>query len=154
MLGIYLDTSVLAKLYHAEIGTSETEQLVLSAGGGCYVSRLGVLEMRSVLAQKTRSGAIAEDAAATVLQRFRGDIRRRRFRPAGLRVRHYELAERLVDVYGLSSGLRSLDSLHLAVALDLRQNKLIDSIVAADRVLCRVAPMEHLPAINPEEATH
>ena len=70
-----------------------------------------------------------------------------------LRVRHYELAEHLVDVHGLSIGLRTLDSLHLAIALDLRQIKLIDSIIAGDKGLCRVAPLEQLVAINPEETT-
>jgi predicted nucleic acid-binding protein len=152
-LGIYLDTSALAKLYHTEIGTLRAEELVLDSAGSCFVSRLGVLEMRSVLAQKMRSGQISLAAATAVLQRFRGDLRRRRFRAVPLRVRHYELAEHLVDVHGLSSGLRTLDSLHLAVALDLRQIKLIDSIIAADKALCRVAPLEQLVALNPEEAT-
>lgn len=109
--------------------------------------------MRSVLAQKTRAGEITSAASAAVLRRFRGDIRRRRFRVLPLGVRHYELAEHLIDVYGLSSGLRALDWLHLAVALDLRQNRLIDSIIAADKALCRVAPMEQLLAINPEATT-
>ena len=45
MLGIYLDTSALAKLYHTEIGTLRAEQLVLGSAGSCFVSRLGVLEM-------------------------------------------------------------------------------------------------------------
>jgi len=87
--------------------------------------------MRSVLAQKTRAGEISPVAAVAILQRFRGDIRRRRFRVVSLGTRHYELAEHLVDVYGLSNGLRALDSLHLAVALDLQQNRRIDSIIAA-----------------------
>jgi predicted nucleic acid-binding protein len=152
-LGIYLDTSALAKLYHTEIGTLKVEQLVGDAAGICFVSRLGVLEMRSVLAQKTRTGEISVAAAVAVLQRFRGDIRRRRFRVVSLGVRHYESAENLVDVYGLSHGLRALDSLHLAVALHLEQNGLIDSIIAADKVLCRVARMERLATMNPEAAT-
>ena len=125
MLGVYLDTSALAKLYHTEIGTLKTEQLVLDSAGSCFVWRLGVLEMRSVPARKTRTGEISPAASAAVLQRFRGDIRRRRFRVVPLGVRHYELAERLVDVYGL----------------------------AAAKTLCRVAPLGRLPAINPEAAT-
>jgi predicted nucleic acid-binding protein len=153
VLGIYLDTSALAKLYHTENGSSKVEQLIRDSTGNCFVSRLGMLEMRSVLAQKTRAGEISPVASVAVLQRFRGDIRRRRFRVVSLRTRHYELAEHLVDVYGISSGLRALDSLHLAMALDLQQNRRIDSIIAADKVLCRVAPLERLPAINPEAAT-
>jgi len=109
--------------------------------------------MRSALAQRTRAGEITPDDAASVLRRFRDDIRRRRFRVVALFSRHYENAESLVDQHGPSSGLRTLDSLHLSVALDLRREVLIHSIVAADKVLCRVASLEGLSAINPESAT-
>jgi len=106
--------------------------------------------MRSVLARKTRAGEISSSETALVLQRFRKDIRVRRFRVQALRVRHYEMAEKLIDAYGPTQGLRTLDSLHLAGALDLKAGKLIDSIVVADRILARVAALEGLPAIDPE----
>ncbi|HVY93268.1 MAG TPA: type II toxin-antitoxin system VapC family toxin [Bryobacteraceae bacterium] len=146
---IYLDTSALAKLYHPEIGTSATEQLAMEAAGGCFVSRLGGVEMRSVLAQKVRSGHISAADSALALRRFRSDIRSRRFQVVSLRVRDYELAECLIESYGRSTGLRTLDSLHLAVALGLRRSGLVDSLVAADKILCDVALLEQLPVINP-----
>jgi hypothetical protein len=43
-----------------------------------------------------------------------------------------------------------LDALQLAVALDLCQRGLLDELVAADRVLLAVAPLEGLPLMNPE----
>jgi predicted nucleic acid-binding protein len=71
-LGIYLDTSALAKRYHPEIGTSKAEQLAIQAAAGCFVSRLGMLEMRSVLAQKVRTSQISPTDSSFVLRRFRG----------------------------------------------------------------------------------
>jgi predicted nucleic acid-binding protein len=152
-LGTYLDTSALAKLYHSEIGTLTTERLVLDSPGGCFVSRLGILEMQSVLAQKVRVGEISSANAGVVLGRFRGDLRRRRFRLVSLRARHYEMAEHLIEAHGMSSGLRALDSLHLAVALNLHRRGLIDSIIAADKALCRVSSLEQLRAIDPVATT-
>jgi predicted nucleic acid-binding protein len=149
-LGIYLDTSALAKLYRPEIGTAVVEQMIDDSSGDCFISRLGVLEMHSVLAQKTRAGEISSSESALVLQRFRKDIRVRRFRVLALTARHYEMAEELVDAYGPTHGLRALDSLHLAGGMNLKTGKLIDSILVADKILARVAALEGLPAIDPE----
>jgi hypothetical protein len=89
------------------------------------ISRLCILELHSVFAQKIRAGEISEVECTSVLRRFRGDIRKRRFRVVSLRLRHFELAGTLIGNYA-TSGLRALDSLHLAVAVDLRRNGLID----------------------------
>ncbi len=48
--------------------------------------------------------------------------------------------------------LRTLDSLQLAVALDLHGQKVIEQFVAADQVLCDVAAREGLPVVNPERS--
>lgn len=149
-MAVFLDTSALAKLYHREIGSELVERIVEESAGACFISRLCVVEMHSVLALKERSGAILPGESDMVRRRFRGDVRRRRFQVIALRSRHYEEAERLLAFYAPAHGLRTLDSLQLALALDLRRNQLVDSIVTADRVLCRVAPMEDLAAIDPE----
>jgi predicted nucleic acid-binding protein len=152
-LGIYVDTSALAKPYRLEIGTAIVERIIDDSSGDCFISRLSVLEIHSVLAQKMRAGEISSSDTALVLQRFRKDVRVRRFRMQALRVRHYEIAERLVDAYGPIHGLRTLDSLHPAGAMDLKAGKPIDSIVVADKILARVAALEGLRAIDPETGT-
>ena len=63
---------------------------------------------------------------------------------------HYETAQKLVDTYGPSLGLRTLDSLHLAAAMILKAEELIDSVVVADKILARIAVVEGLLAIDPE----
>ena len=95
-----------------------------------------------MLARKTRATEISSFETAIVLQRFRKDIRMRRFRVQAVRVRHYEMAEKLIDTNGPIHGLRTLDSLHLAGALELRAGKLIESIVVADKILAQVAALE------------
>jgi predicted nucleic acid-binding protein len=149
-LAAYWDTSALAKLYHRELGSSFVEQFFHSSDEPAFVSRLGVLEMQSVLSSKMRTGQIVLSESELVRQRFRSDVRGRRFRMVALRVRHYELAEKLLTSYGSEHGLRTLDSLHLAVALDLQRNQLIDSLMTADKVLCRVSPLEGMNVIDPE----
>lgn len=53
-------------------------------------------------------------------------------------------------MYGPTHGLRTLDSLHLAAAMDLKAAKLINSMVVADKILAQVTILEGLLAIDPE----
>ena len=92
-MAVFPDTSALAKLYHHEIGTELVERIVDGSPGQCFISRLGVLEMQSVLARKERADAISADESGLARCKFRWDLRRRQFRVVALRVRHYELAE-------------------------------------------------------------
>ena len=79
--------------------------------------------MRSAMAQRIRTGELSSSDATAVLRRFRSDIRLRRFKVVALTVRHYEMAEALLDTHGPANGLRTLDSLHLAVALSLQAGR-------------------------------
>ena len=148
---VFLDTSALAKLYHTEIRTGFVENL-LEREHSVFVSRLGAVEMQSVLSGKVRTRAIAKADAELAHLKFRADVRKRRIRVVALRNRHYDLAASLIEKHGDTRGLRTLDSLQLAVALDLVQNGIVDSFVTADKVLIRVAAVEKLNALDPETA--
>ena len=52
MTADFLDTSALAKHYHAEVGSAEIDQLWNDAARGLFVSRLSAVEMVSVFAGK------------------------------------------------------------------------------------------------------
>ena len=149
-MALFLDTSALAKLYHEELGSAAVQELFGVPDQAPYISRLGAIEMHSVLAGKMRTGEIANDAMELARRRFRSDVRKRRLRVVAMRVRHYELAERLLIVHGATNGLRTLDALQLALALDLHRNGLVDSCVTSDRVLIRVAPLEGVRVLSPE----
>lgn len=75
------------------------------------------------------------------------------FRSSEYQSGHFQRAERLIEVYAAGLGLRTLDALQLSVALDLNADQLIDTVVAADRILCDVARREGLVVIDPENAT-
>lgn len=63
---------------------------------------------------------------------------------------HFGAAEKLVLRYGFDRRLRTLDALHLAVAVDLRSQGLVDHFVAADKSICEVAALKQFSVLNPE----
>jgi hypothetical protein len=64
----------------------------------------------------------------------------------------FNASDLLVERYAFASRLRALDALQLAVALELRNQKLMDHFVAADTILCEVAELEGFSVINPEHS--
>ena len=46
--------------------------------------------------------------------------------------------------------MRTLDSLQLAVALGLYRSGAVENLVAADKVVCKVAAVEGMPVVDPE----
>ena len=63
---------------------------------------------------------------------------------------HFDTAERLIGRYAFSQRLRTLDALQLAVALDLKEQGLVDQFVAADKALLDVAALADFSVVNPE----
>ena len=60
--------------------------------------------------------------------------------------------ELLIERYAFDSRLRALDALQLAVALELRNQKLVDHFVAADAILYEIARLQGFSVINPEHS--
>jgi predicted nucleic acid-binding protein len=146
----FLDSSALAKLYHAEVGSAVVEELVLSATATILISRLSVVEVQSAFAGKVRAGVISAGDAAGLRRRFLEDIASGVFRVVALTSEHYGQAGELIERHGSSHGLRTLDSLQLAVALSLDRSSAIENLVAADKVLCKVAAVEAISVTDPE----
>jgi predicted nucleic acid-binding protein len=150
MPSYFLDTSALAKHYHAETGTARVDALLAEAGSRRFISRLGAVELLSVFAGKVRTGAIPLADLALLRRRFKADVTGGLLRTVRMLVAHYREAERFLLRYGASQSIRTLDALQLAVALDLRARGLIDHFVCADHRLLAVAMAEGLPVIDPE----
>jgi predicted nucleic acid-binding protein len=150
MAAHFLDSSAVAKLYHAEVGSAVVEELVLSATATVLVSRLSVVEVQSAFAGKVRAGVISAGDAADFRRRFLQDIASGVFGVVALTGDHYDQAGELIERYGGSHGLRTLDSLQLAVALDLYHAGAVENLVAADKVVCKVAAIEGMPVVDPE----
>lgn len=150
MAAFFLDSSALVKLYHAEIGTSAVDQIANTAGNLIRISRLTVAELTSAFAIKVRTQSISREDADAFLHRFRRDITAGKLEVFSIGEPEFTAAELLVERYSFDLRLRALDSLQLAVALELRNQELVDQFVAADAVLCEVARLEGFSVINPE----
>lgn len=153
MAGYYLDSSALAKFYHPEAGSGAVEDLILHSAAVILISRLSVVELHSVFAGKVRTGVVSADEAAALRHRFLEDIANGLLGVVGLTSEHYEEAAGLIQLHGAANGLRTLDSLQLAVALSLQRVGAIENLVVGDKILCKVAAIEGMPVVNPESAT-
>jgi predicted nucleic acid-binding protein len=143
----FLDTSALAKRYHKEKGSEYMDRILEQPGSHSLISNLSIVELESVLAIKTRTGEINRDSLEIARRRFRADLARQRLLVApSLHEGHFQSARKLLVRYGIVEGLRTLDALQLAMALDLRQLGQITVLVAADQRLCRLASLVGCPA--------
>jgi predicted nucleic acid-binding protein len=150
--GFFLDTSALAKLYHEEAGSEYVERIVSQPGSTGIVSRLSLIEMESVFAIKVRAGVLNENGRSIALRRLRADIARNRLivGPA-IEPGHYRSAAKLLRLHGVSRGLRTLDALQLATALNMLEASWISVMISADKRLCEVAEACGCPAIDPAQ---
>src|SRR6266851_4395069 len=152
MPGCFWDTSALVKHYHPELGTPKVDNLLQTHGSAHVMSRLGVTETFSVFAGKLRAGLVTVMEFDQLCRRFLADTKGKLFSVARLLVAHHREAERLLRLYGPQQGLgmRTLDSLQLAVALDLRNRGVVDTVVCADVRLIAIAQAEGFTVVNPE----
>jgi uncharacterized protein len=150
LTGYFLDTSALAKLYHEEIGSEYVESILNRPGSKAIVSQLSLVEMESVFAIKVRTGALDESGRSLALRRLRADIARDRlFVGPPIEPKHYRSAAKLLRLHGVSRGLRTLDALQLAIALDMLEASWISVMLSADKRLCEVAEVCGCPAVDP-----
>ena len=152
MAGHFFDSSALVKLYHPEAGTPTVDQIVNATDNLVRVSRLTVAELTSAFAIKVRTQSISREDADVFLHQFRRDVASGKLDVFSIGEPEFAMAELLVERYAFNLRLRALDALQLAVALELRNQKLVDRFVAADTILCEVAVLEGFPVINPERS--
>ena len=152
MPNYFLDTSALAKRYHKESGSEYLDRILEQQGSQSLISHLSIVELESVLAIKRRTGEIDQQALEIARRRFRADLARQRLIVAPpVHESHFHSARKLLVQYGVAEGLRTLDALQLAIALDLRELGHVGVLVAADQRLCRVASLAGCSAVNPEQ---
>ncbi len=151
MANYFLDTSALAKHYHAEKGTPEVERILAKPGSTHYLSRLGAVEIQSVFALKVRTNVITAADFQLIQKHIATDFSAGRFLIVKMLPVHFADAEQLIRKYSATSALRTLDSLQLAVALYLSGQGKLNYFVCADSTLAKVAEAEGLSVINPAE---
>jgi hypothetical protein len=125
------------------------EVLMRLPGAHPIISELTLIEIQSVFARKVRTGIIAAAALVQLRGVFFADLAKSRFDVVRLARRHFREAESLIRTYAADRGLRTLDSLQLAVALDLHRRGTASTMVAANRNLCSLAATAGLDVVNP-----
>jgi predicted nucleic acid-binding protein len=119
-LRIYFDTGVLLKLYSAEENSARAVALIESYGSPICFSGLQHAELRNALYRKCARKEITPQELRRALKDLRSDIDN-----GVLHVPEIDWsavfaeANRLTDKYALSTQCRTLDTLHVATALQL-----------------------------------
>jgi len=148
-----LDTSALAKHYHEEAGTDVIEQVLQTPASSFFISRLTTIELHSVFARCVRTQELDVDAFQALRQRFFADIVEGKLTVVRVTDEHFRIAQDLLLSHATERGLRTLDALQLAVAVDLNGLGLLDHFVCSDAKLCSVATSTGLAVLNPEVPT-
>ncbi len=116
----YFDSGVLLKLYLSEPNSAQAVALVQEQGGLPPITALHRLEMKSAIGQKYGRGEITETERDSVLANLENDLATGVFAamsPAWADV--FAKAESLAAVHAATNLCRSLDTLHVALALEV-----------------------------------
>lgn len=118
MTAYYLDTSALVKRYVSESGAAWIVRLVDDVDNDVYTVRLTGPEMIAAFFRKARTGDVSRADAESAAQNFRADWQEQ-----------YQIVEVTVTVadgamnLAEKHGLRGYDSVHLAAALALQEER-------------------------------
>jgi hypothetical protein len=137
----YLDPSAWVKRHFLESG-SEAVNALFDESVTAACSRLGVVEMLAAVARKSSQVSLDQSIVKSVLDNIRADFAAFRVVAVdeSIVVTACELAVRL--------RLRTMDALHLASALSLRELGDV-VVVSADVELVAAAAREGLTVLNP-----
>lgn len=118
-LNIYADTSFFVSLYLREQHTAEAERR-LRERPSLWVTPLHVAEWTHAIEQHVFHKALSRSAADRFLQRFQEHRARGLWREAPLPDRAFEMCAELANRYAARLGVRTLDTLHVASALEMK----------------------------------
>jgi predicted nucleic acid-binding protein len=146
----FFDTSALVKRFHVEAGSSTVAKILAEPNSSHLISRLGLVEAVSAFAIKVHDGQILAADFSAYRKGLLADVRNRILNIVRIRVLQFKDADQLLQKHGLTVKLRTLDSLQLAMALDLRTRGMLNHFVCADASLCKIAVDEGISVVNLE----
>jgi predicted nucleic acid-binding protein len=151
MPNYYFDTSALAKRYHTEPGTARVDQLLDDTQNHCLISRIGLVELHSVLVKHVRIGNLTSANLQSALLKLLTDLASSLLKVLPLENKHFEGAEELLLRHGPTRSLYAFDAIHLAVvqAVNAIHPGLV--LVCSDQHLLAIAAAESLLTLNPEQ---
>jgi predicted nucleic acid-binding protein len=147
----FFDTSALIKRYHREPGHATMMALFTLPQAQYLISELTVVELHSAIAKKVRMKELHKWDSKRILIRFSDDVISGLLAIVPLSSVHMQEAICLINCYGFTHSLRTLDALQLAVAVELRERGRLECFVTADENLEKIAKLEGIAVINPEK---
>ena len=142
----YFDTSALAKRYSPETGSEKVDSIINNKANIIVIGNIAITEIYSALSKKHRTNEISYQDFLSAIYRFEKDISDSAYHFLEVDNNIITAAKILILAY---SELRTYDSIHLALALEL--SELNPTIVTSDTVLCKTCHSEGLKVINPEQ---
>lgn len=139
-MNIFLDTSVVLKLYLQEADSTAWRTRLRTVSGDIYLTTLSQVEFASAATKKARVGQTALAVAEAAIRLFRQDVGKCHWIPLTDSV--LVNAGQLVEKHA-TAGLRTLDALQLAAALTVRTHAGL--FLTADQRLETIFQQEGLP---------
>ena len=119
-MNIYLDTGLLLKIFSAEPNSAEAVALVQSQGTSIIFCHLQQTELQNALYRKAARNEINRDELAKSLKRIQSDLDHGILQIPNLEWPEiWTNADRLTAKYAIATQCRTLDVLHVAVAMQL-----------------------------------
>lgn len=149
----YFDSSALLKPYFLEPGT-EAVLALLAQGGPHHVSYLTIVEFQAACARRLRDGQLTRDDHDAISVAFDEDILRPRYRLLQPTPTWFKRARKVLVDLGQRHPLRSLDALHIAAALLIREREPEIVLVTSDTRLLTSAQAAGLAVLDPTVGGH
>ena len=118
-LTIYADTSFFVSLYLTDRHTAEVERRLRSRPS-LWMTPLHVAEWTHAIEQHVFRKSISRSEADRLLQRFQEHRAQNLWREAPMPDRAFEVCAHLAHQHAARLGVRTLDTLHVASALELK----------------------------------
>jgi len=147
----FFDTSALLKRYHSELGTEIVDAAFEEKDATRIISDLSVIEFYSALTKKVRTREIPEASFRGAVNLLAQDFQNRVIEITSVSDDDKRSAVILLEKYGISQNLRTLDALQLAVMTRLGPQT-ITRILCADRAFVSIIEQEGFAVTNPERS--
>jgi predicted nucleic acid-binding protein len=121
-LTTYADTSFLVSLYLEDAHSQQTDQM-LPHLTDCFLTPLHRTEWLHAIAQHVFRGDVSESKAGELHRLFEQDIKTGPWREVAIPDNAFELCADFARRHGPKIGMRTLDTLHVACALELKAER-------------------------------
>lgn len=144
-MSIYIDTGILVKSYIFEVDSPEAISLIEAAGDPLIFSHIHGIEIPNAIRLKRFRGEITKAQESTALRIYLSDVDAGRLSRPGYELSEvFHRAERLSAKHSGEIGCRSLDVLHIAVALECGCTDLA-SFDERQRKIAKLAGLKLIP---------